>query len=102
MALYHSGFVTGGQFGHNGIHGYLGAHFRGWGTATVISGQTTIAVADTDIAATDIIIASVATKGTNACYVAGYTIVAATSFTFTVSTDPGSGGAVIAYYIIRP
>ena len=84
-----------------GLAGTLARLFQAFGTATVVSGQTSIAVADTDIAASDLVICSVLTKGTNACYVVGVTIVAATSFTIAVNTDPGSGGAVIAYMVVR-
>jgi hypothetical protein len=86
----------------NGLAGYLQRNIRGWGTATVASGQTSITVTDTDIATGDIIIASVITKGTNACYIVGTTITAATSFAIAVNTDPGSGGAVIGFIILRP
>ena len=101
MALTKSGFLRGRET-KNGLAGYLDGHIKGWGTATVASGATSITVSDTSIAATDLVIASVYTKGTNACYVVGITIVAATSFAIADNTDPGSGGAVINYVIIRP
>jgi hypothetical protein len=100
MALTKSAFIY-GQEQQNGLAGYLAVHFRGWGTATVLSGQTAIVVTDTEIKTGDIIIASVITKGTNACYVVGTAITNVTSFTITVNTDPGVGGAVIGYLIIR-
>ena len=91
-----------GRGNQDGLAGYLGAKLRAYGTSTVLSGQTAIVVTDTDIAATDIINASPLTIGSNACYIVGTAISAATSFTITVNTDPGSGGCVIAYIIIRP
>ena len=101
MALTKSSFLKGRDGSKNGLAGYLAGHLRGWGTATVLSGQTTIAVADTDIAASDLILV---TRGasTNPVYIIGVTISAATSFTITVSGDPGSAGAVCNYLIIRP
>ena len=91
-----------GREQQDGLAGYLGARFKFYGTATVASGQTAIVVSNTSIAAGDYIIASPLTKGTNACYVVGTAISAATSFTLTVNTDPGSGGCVLAYIVIRP
>lgn len=67
------------------------------GYATVENGATTVVVTDTMAQAGDFILASVYTKGTNACYVVGVTISAGASFTITVSADPGAGGAVIAF-----
>lgn len=101
MALTKSGFLRGRET-KNGLAGYLDGHIKGWGTATVASGATSVTTAYTGIAAGDLVIASVLTKGTNACYVVGVTIVAATSFAIAVSADPGTGGAVISYVIIRP
>lgn len=101
MALTKSGFIRGRET-KNGLAGYLDSHLKGWGSATVASGATSVTVTDTSIAAGDLVIASVQTKGTNACYVVGITIVAATSFAIAVSADPGAGGAVIGYFIIRP
>ena len=88
-----------GRESKNGLAGKLAMEFVKRGLATVASGQTAITVTDTTIAADDEIMATVMTKGTNACYVVGTAISAATSFTITVNTDPGSGGAVIAYQI---
>ena len=101
MALANFAFKKGREQ-RDGLAGYLGAKLRSYGTSTVVSGQTAIVVTDTDIAATDIIIASPLTIGTNPCYIVGTAISAATSFTITVNTDPGTGGCVIAYIIIRP
>lgn len=101
MADTASKFIK-GRDSRNGLAGYLAYHIRHWGYVTVASGQTAITTSLADIAAGDLIIASVMTKGTNACYVVGTSISAATSFTITVNTDPGSGGAVINYIIIRP
>ena len=101
MGLSLSKFLRGRET-RNGLAGYLSAHFTKWGTATVASGATTVTVSDTSIATGDIIVASVYTKGTNACYIVGTSITNATSFTFTVSADPGSGGVVIGYFVIRP
>lgn len=100
MALTKSGFIRGRET-KNGLAGYLDAHLKGWGTATVDSGATSVTVADTSIKTGDLVIASVQTKGTNACYVVGITIVNATSFAIAVNTDPGAGGAVIGYFIVR-
>lgn len=85
-----------------GLAGYLGRLFVGFGTVTVASGATTKAAAVPLIAAGDIVIVSLATKGTNACVVVSTTIVAGTGFTVTVDTDPGAGGAVYNYLILRP
>ncbi len=101
MALSKSGFIRGRET-KNGLAGYLDAHIKGWGTATVASGATSVTVTDSDIKTGDLVIASVQTKGANACYVVGITIVNATSFAIAVNTDPGAGGAVIGYIIIRP
>lgn len=88
-----------GREGKNGLAGFLARQFVKRGTATVVSGQTSIVVSDSTIAADDEIMATVMTKGTNACYVVGTSISAGTSFTISVSADPGTGGAVIAYQI---
>lgn len=101
MALKRTNFIR-GQNSQRGLAGYLGFLFQKYGLATVASGQTSITVTDATIAAGDIIIASVLTKGTNAAYVVGVTITAGTSFAIAVNTDPGAGGAVIAYFVIRP
>lgn len=101
MALKRTNFIR-GQDSQRGLAGYLSFLFQKYGTSTVLSGQTSIVVTDATIAAGDIIIASVLTKGTNACHVVGVTISAGVSFTVSVNTDPGAGGAVLAYIIIRP
>ena len=88
-----------GRESKNGIAGKLAYEFARRGTATVVSGQTSIVVTDADILSTDIIETFPITKGTNAAYVVGYTISAGTSFTITVSADPGAGGFVIGYQI---
>ena len=100
MALTASKFIT-AQNRETGLAGVLQNFIRAYGTATVVSGQTEIAVADTDIKAGDLIIASVQTKGTNAAYVVGVTISAGVSFTLAVNTDPGTGGAVIGFMVLR-
>ncbi len=85
----------------NGGWGYLQkllGSLGNMGLATVISGATTVVVTDVNAKAGDLIFASVYTKGTNACYVVdASTISAGVSFTITVNTDPGTGGAVIAF-----
>ncbi len=91
-----------GQDSFKGLAGYLQRIFVGFGTATVASGGTTKAVAVPLIAADDKVILTLATKGTNACVVVSSTIVAGTGFTITVDTDPGAGGAVYNYLILRP
>jgi len=101
MALGKFTFLKGREM-KNGIAGYLASRFQKYGTATVASGQTAIVVTDASIKTGDIIIASPLTKGTNACYLVGTAISNATSFTLTVNTDPGSGGCVLAYIVIRP
>ena len=91
-----------GRESRDGLAGYLGAHLRAYGTCTVAGGGVTLTVSDTDIASTDMIIFSPATVGASPCYVVGYTISAATSFTVTVSADPSTGGCVLNYLVIRP
>lgn len=84
----------------NGGWGYLQrllGSLGNMGKATVISGATTVVVTDANAAAGDLIYASVYTKGSNAAYVVGVTISAGVSFTISVNTDPGAGGAVIAF-----
>lgn len=102
MAQTKPRFLTAGASSRNGLAGFLGSIIKSFGTATVASGATSIAVSDTSIAAGDVILAAVLTKGTNACYVTQSVIVAATSFTIHVNTDPGAGGAVVAYLVLRP
>ena len=94
-------FIT-GRDSQNRLAGYLQKLVQSYGTATVESGATSVEVADTSIDDGDIIVASVMTKGTNACYVVGVTITDATKFEIAVNTDPGTGGAVISYVVIRP
>ena len=94
-------FIT-GQNSAEGLPGYLDYLWQKYGLATVISGQTSIDITDATIAAGDIVIASVMTKGTNAAYVVGVTITAGVKFNIAVNTDPGAGGAVISYIVIRP
>ena len=101
MALKRTKFITGQNIAE-GLAGYLNFLWQKYGLATVASGQTSIDITDATIAAGDIIIASVVTKGTNACYVVGTTITAGTKFNIAVSADPGSGGAVVAYIVLRP
>ena len=100
MALTKAQFLRGRE-SKNGLAGYLGAHLRGWGTVDIASGATSATVTDTEIATGDIIVASVLTKGTNACYVVDTSITDATSFDIDVNTDPGEGGVTIAYVILR-
>lgn len=90
------------------LAGYLQAFFgqvvavpRKAGTATVLSGTTTIAVADTSILATDVPIVTALTKGTNPAYVTDTTVTAGVGFTITVNTDPGAGGMVFNYMVFR-
>ncbi len=101
MALSKVKLIT-GQNSQLGLAGYLGRMFQAFGSATVINGATTIAVAYAPILATDVVIVSLKTKGANACVVTSTTIVAGTGFTITVDTDPGTGGAVFNYLILRP
>ena len=101
MAITYSQFLK-GRDSKNGLAGYLAHHLLGIGQATVVSGQTAIAVACLGIAATDLVFVTLATKGTNAVVVVSTTIVAGTGFTITVDTDPGTGGAVFNYMVMRP
>ena len=100
MAVIYPRFIT-GRDSSKGLAGYLQHMFVGLGTATVASGATSIAVAVSQIKANDFVYVTLKTKGTNACVVVSTTIVAGTGFTITVDTDPGSGGAVYNYLIIR-
>jgi len=101
MAISYSRFIT-GRDSAKGLAGYLQHHLLGVGQATVPNGATTIAVAVAGIAATDLVFVTLATKGTNACVVYSTTIVAGTGFTITVNTDPGPGGCVFNYAVVRP
>jgi DNA-binding MurR/RpiR family transcriptional regulator len=100
MAVIYPRFIT-GQGSFKGLAGYLQHMFVGLGTATVLSGATTSVVAVSQIKANDFVYVTLKTKGTNACVVVSTTIVAGTGFTITVDTDPGTGGAVYNYLIIR-
>ncbi len=100
MAAIYPRFIT-GQNAAEGLPGYLARFFQALGTATVISGQTSIAVAVPRIVAGDFVYVTLKTKGTNACVVVSTTIVAGTGFTITVDTDPGAGGAVFNYLVLR-
>jgi hypothetical protein len=91
-----------GQDSVRGLAGYLQRLLVGFGQATVVSGQTAIAVAAPLVNAGDIVLVSLATQGTNACVVVSTTIAGGTGFTITVNTDPGTGGAVYNYLILRP
>lgn len=93
-------FIT-GQDSQRGLAGYLQRLFVAFGDATVLSGQTTIAVAIAQIKATDVVLVTLCTKGTNACVVTSTTIVAGTGFTITVDTDPGAGGAKYNFLVLR-
>lgn len=101
MALFTPKFIT-GLDSFKGLAGYLQRWVVGMGGATVASGQTSIAVAVPLIKAGDLVFAVLKTKGTNACVVVSTTIVAGTGFTITVDTDPGAGGALFNYLILRP
>ena len=82
----------------NGLAGYLQKLLGSkgsMGVATVLNSATTVVVTDANAATGDLILSGVYTKGTNACYVVGCSITNGTSFTLTVNTDPGSGGAVL-------
>lgn len=101
MAAILPKFMT-GQNSSRGLAGYLQRMFVAFGNATVASGGTTIAVAIAQIKATDIVYVVLKTKGTNACVVVSTTIVAGTGFTIAVDTDPGAGGAIFGYLVLRP
>lgn len=86
------------------IQGYFGdvrGKIRLCGQATVLSGQTTVTVVDANILATDLVFVTLATKGANTCVVNTVVITAATNFVITVSTDPGAGGCVFNYQVVR-
>jgi hypothetical protein len=73
------------------------------GQATVLSGSTSIDVTDAGVAAGDIVVATVATQGATAgTFVTAVVITAATKFNIAVNQNPGTGGAVINYAVIRP
>lgn len=91
-----------GQDSIRGLAGYIQRMLVGFGTVTVASGTTSKAALVPLIAAGDIVLCVLATAGANACVVNSTTIVAATGFTVTVNTDPGAGGAVFNYLILRP
>lgn len=93
-------FITGAS-AVRGLEGYLQRLFVAFGDATVASGTTSIAVAIAQIKATDVVLAVLCTKGTNACVVTSTTIVAGTGFTITVDTDPGAGGAKYNFLVLR-
>ena len=90
-----------GREQRDGLAGYLGGKLLAIGSVTVDTG-TTQAVVFADIKATDLVISSMGTVGTTACYVVGYAIVAGTGFTFTVSADPSTNRPTINYIIVRP
>lgn len=97
-----------GQDSINGLAGFLQGYFgqvvavvRKIGSATVLSGQTSIAVADTAIIATDVVFVSPKTKGTNPVVITTVVINAGVGFTITVDTDPGTGGQVFNYNVQR-
>lgn len=100
MAAIYPRFIT-GQNAAEGLPGYLQRLFQALGTATVPSGATSIAVSVPRIVAGDFVYVTLKTKGTNAVVVVSTTIVAATGFTITVDTDPGSGGAIYNYLVLR-
>jgi hypothetical protein len=100
MAVLYPRFIT-GQGSFKGLAGYLQHMIVGFGTATVASGGVSIAVAVSQIKAADFVFVCLKTKGANACVVISTTIVAGTGFTITVDTDPGSGGAIFNYIILR-
>jgi hypothetical protein len=98
-----------GRDSAQGLAGFLQAFFgqtvsvpRKVGTATVISGQTTVTVVDAKILAGDLVFLQQKTAGANACTVTGIVITAATNFVITVNTDPGTGGVVFNYQVFRP
>ncbi len=91
-----------GQDSFKGLAGYLQRMLVGFGTVTVANGTTSKAAAVPLIAAGDIVLCVLATQGANAAVVVSTTIVAGTGFTVTVNTDPGTGGAVFNYLILRP
>lgn len=100
MANLRPRFLLAGRDSQNGLAGYLQKLFSSIGTATVLSGQTSIVVTDALAKTGDLIIASVLTKGTNVCHVSDTSISNGVSFTISVNTDPGTGGAVIAFFRI--
>lgn len=96
MATKHTRFITGAN-SMNGLQGYLQRLLPIYGTATVPNGATSVVVTDAFAKTGDFILATVMTKGANACHVVGATISNGVSFTISVNTDPGAGGAVIFF-----
>jgi hypothetical protein len=97
MGVLKPRFLTTGRNSQNGGWGYLQKLIPNMGTATVASGDTSVTVTDALAKTGDLILSGVLTKGTNAAYVVGSSISNGVSFTISVNTDPGSGGAVLWY-----
>lgn len=97
-------FLTAGRNSQNGGWGYLQKLLGGLqkgagivGTISIASGQTSVTVADTAVAAGDLFFVAVMVAGANACFFTGVTsIVAGTSYVLNVNTDPGAGGVKLA------
>jgi hypothetical protein len=97
-------FVLAGATSKGGLPLFLQRLIGGWatkgagimGTTTITSGNTTVVVTDTGVTATDVFIVSIQGLPTNACYFTGVSaIVAGTSYTLNVNTNPGTGGVVL-------
>lgn len=84
----------------NGFPGTFQKVFRAWGTAKVVSGQTTITVTDADVLASDIVLCTIINSPTNASTFTKV-VPAAGSFVITVSADPGANGALVGYLRMR-
>ena len=83
------------------VGGVLGYNLAG--SATITSGNTAIAVT-LPVPEPDgnfIVLAAPYTKGTNAAYITGVTSSSATGFTINCNTDPGSGGLVVSWLLVR-
>lgn len=92
----------------NGLPGFLQGYFgqvvavpRKVGQATVLNGATSVDVADTAILATDLVFVTFQDQGTNNVIVTLVQITAASKFTITVNTDPGAGGCIFNYMVMR-
>ena len=101
MAITYPKFMK-GRDSQNGLAGYLQHHVLGVGQATIVSGQTAIAVACLGIAATDLVFVTPVGTSTAPQTISSTTIVAGTGFTITATGDPGSSGVVYNYMVLRP
>lgn len=96
--------LTAGRNSQNGLAGYLQKLLGGQvassgivGTINIPSGATSVVVSDAAVTAGDLFIVTPMVAGANPAYFTGVTaIVAGTSYTLNVNTDPGAGGITLA------